>query len=465
MYNPENQYRCTIIRGKAQKDLDNLLPNYSSFIDNECPTDKEKFNKNFNDYLSEMFYDKSFNELSNNHKKTVRNHITEIAGKLFGLYYTKGDLVYQSESCLKLVHDNDQPAFFKNLCLNFQFPNGTQKTQTVQERINDNIKFKPFHFIVEILRLSKKIKTTLTKDEVSYYILNSKDVLQGKVSANEVLDKIISLREEGKIKKLESSSYNTQHIREQINLLELSNVIRVQGDLIILNSYEHKTIELFISSLYKPLSFDIYNYDLSIKEQRVKMYEDWDEYYGRINIPNHNLLTTSLESLQKRDFNSEKKEPTSKGVNHNILGDEGEEYVFNIEKQRVSSFNPRLTNKVLMLGKQRGIGYDISSIEANENVQEPEFARFIEVKSTKRTTIPTLDNDDWVDTINLTRREWIAAKQYGTSYNIYRVYFTPNETIVRIINNPYEKNEKGKINVTPTTYRMDFFSKSIDKEY
>ena len=465
MYNPENQYRCTIIRGKAQKDLDNLLPNYSSFIDNECPIDKEGFNKNFNNYLSEMFYSKNYEELSNNHKKTIRNHITEIAGKLFGLYYLKGDLVYQSESCSKLVQDNDQPAFFKNLCLNFQFPNGTQKIQTIQERINDSIKFKPFHFIIEILRLSKEIKKTLTKDEISYYILNSKEVLQGKVSAEVVLNKIISLREEKKIKKLESNSYNTQHIREQINLLELSNVIRVQEDLIILNSYEHKTIELFTSSLNNPLSFNIYNYNLSIRKQRVQMQEDWDEYYGKINIPNHNQLTTSLESLQKIDFKSEIIKPTTKGVNHNILGDEGEEYVYNIEKQRVYSFNPRLTNKVLMLGKIRGIGYDISSIEANENLQKPEFARFIEVKSTKRKTIPTLDNDNWVDTINLTRREWIAAKQHGTSYNIYRVYFTPNETIVRIINNPFEKKEKGKIIVTPTTYRMEFDSKSIDKEY
>lgn len=118
-----------------------------------------------------------------------------------------------------------------------------------------------------------------------------------------------------------------------------------------------------------------------------------------------------------------------------------------------------------MLGKQRGIGYDISSVEANENIEDPEFARFIEVKSTKRTTVPSLDDKSWVDTINLTRKEWVAAKQYKTAYNIYRVYFTPKETIVRMINNPFEKNEKGIISVLPTMYRMDFFSKSIDKQY
>jgi hypothetical protein len=131
----------------------------------------------------------------------------------------------------------------------------------------------------------------------------------------------------------------------------------------------------------------------------------------------------------------------------------------------VNLTHPRLTNKVLLVGNQRGLGYDISSVEANENLTEPEFARFIEVKSTKRITEPDLLDSTWVDTINLTRKEWIAAKQYRTAYNIYRVYFTPLNTIVRKINDPFEKNESGVISVLPTIYRMDFSSNSIDKEY
>lgn len=465
MYNPENQYRCTIIRGKAQKDLDNLLPSYSNFINEICPTDKESFNDNFNDYLSEIFYDTKYEDLSSNNQKTIRNHITEIAGKLFGLYYSEGDLILESESCSKLVEDNDQPAFFKNLCLNFQFPNGTQKIQTIQERIDNQIKFKPFHFILAILKLAKVKKVVLNKDEISYYILNSKDVLQGKVAPNEVLETIISRREKGDIRKLEVSSYNTQHIREQLNLLELSNLIRIQGDDLYLNSLEHIAIELFIKKVGSPLAFDIYSYNLSIREEKDKMYKDWSKYFGKVNVSDYNLLSTSIEALQQKEEDAEPKKDKKKGLDHTILGDEGEEYVYNIEMERVSAFNPRLTNKVIMLGKQRGIGYDISSVEANENIQDPEFARFIEVKSTKRTTVPSLDDNSWVDTINLTRKEWVTAKQYKTAYNIYRVYFTPNETIIRKINNPFDKNEKGIISVLPTMYRMDFFSKSIDKQY
>lgn len=95
-------------------------------------------------------------------------------------------------------------------------------------------------------------------------------------------------------------------------------------------------------------------------------------------------------------------------------------------------------NKVLLLGKIKGLGYDISSIEANENPSRPEFARYIEVKSTKRITEPSFDNPAWMDSLNITTKEWVAAEQYGDFYNIYRVYFTKSKTIVVRIQNPYK---------------------------
>lgn len=464
MYNPENQYRCTIIRGKAQKDLDNLLPAYANYINDVCPTAKTNFDNSFNDYLSNIFYETDYIELSQNNQKTIRNHITEIAGKLFGLFYVKDETVFESESCAKLVEDNDQPAFFKNLCLNFQFPNGTQKIQTIQERIDNQIKFKPFHFILSLLKKAKIKSIIITNDEIEYYVLNSKEVLQGKVNTEDVLNTIIKRRKKGIVEKVERGTRHRQHLREQINLLKLSNLIRVEDENVLLNSYEHIAIELFIKTIDKPLNFDIYKYDLSNIEEKRRMYEDWAKYFGSVNISDYNLLTTSVEALQQKEDIPVETKP-KKGIDHTILGDAGEEYVYQIEKERVNSYNPRLANKVIMLGKQRGIGYDISSVEANENIEDPEFARFIEVKSTKRTTVPSLTDKTWVDTINLTRKEWVAAKQYRNAFNIYRVYFTPNETVIRKINNPFEKNESGIINVLPTMYRMDFFSKSIDKQY
>jgi len=463
MFNPDIQYRCTIIRGKAQKELDNLLPAYATIVAEICPCTKDIFEQEFNDKLSQIIYNDSFENLGENNQKTIRNHITEVAGKLFGLYYFDEHYVYESPSNEKLLNDNDQPAFFKNLCLNFQFPNGTQKIKTIEERINDGIKFKPFHFVLALLSLAQNNAIILNKDEIGYYVLNAKQVLQGNISVEEVLGVILKDRADNTSKKLETGSFHTQHIREQLNLLALANLIIIDGNNLITNKAEQKIIDVFISELAKPLQFDIFKYDLNTDDEKKQMYSDWSAYFGKIAVQNPEILSTSIEALQREEVESPK--VPQKGTDQTILGDEGEDFVFDLEKKRVNATHPRLVNKVLLLGKQRGLGYDISSVEADENREEPEFARFVEVKSTKRITEPDLDDNSWTDTINITRKEWIAAKQYRSAYNIYRVYFTPNATIVRKINDPFGKNDNGIITVLPTLYRMDFGSESIDKQY
>ena len=287
--------------------------------------------------------------------------------------------------------------------------------------------------------------------------------MQGDISVEEVLGAILKDRADNTSKKLEAGSFHTQHIREQFNLLALANLIIIEGNNLVINKAEKEIIDVFISELTKPLQFDIFKYDLNNDDEKKQMYYDWSAYFGKIAVPNPEILSTSIEALQREEI--EKPKVLQKGTDQTILGDEGEDFVFSLEKNRVNATHPRLVNKVLLLGKQRGLGYDISSVEADENREEPEFARFVEVKSTKRITEPDLEDNSWTDTINLTRKEWIAAKQYRSAYNIYRVYFTPNATIVRKINDPFGKNENGIITVLPTLYRMDFGSESIDKQY
>ncbi|WNY99489.1 DUF3883 domain-containing protein [Sulfurospirillum sp. 'SP'] len=462
MFNPDNQYRCDIIRGKAQKELDNLLSAYVNIIKEITPSTKDDFNINFNNYLSRAIYNNDYTDISEANQKTIRNHITEIAGKLFGLYYRENNFIYMSDSAKKLLEDEDQPAFFKNLCLNFQFPNGTQAIQTVKERIANKIKFKPFHFIIALLNIASQEQIILNKSELGYYVLNSLEVLQGLISPHEVIETIKHDRENKITKKLENTSFNTQHIREQLNLLALANMIDFDGQNVILNLSEMKTISFFLSELSTPLKFDIYKYNLENHDICKLMYSEWEKYFGQLAVENFEILDTSVESLQRKITTPLKMQ---KGVNYTILGDEGEEYVFELEKARVGKTHSRLVNKVLLLGKQKGLGYDIMSVEAQENYEDPEFARFIEVKATKRATEPSLEDSSWVDSVNLTRKEWIAAKQHRQAYNLYRVYFTATSTIIRKINDPYGKSEQGLLSILPTMYRMDFNSESIDGQY
>ena len=144
------------------------------------------------------------------------------------------------------------------------------------------------------------------------------------------------------------------------------------------------------------------------------------------------------------------------------LGDEGERFVLKMEKDIVKAFNSRLINKVNHHGKTRGLGYDITSIEAGRNKKNPEFLRYIEVKATKRVHPPDFSNTQ--DTINMTRNEWVAAEQHANHFYIYRVYFTAQGKFVSIINDPAKKNKNNILYATPTSYRVEFGEDAVDEK-
>lgn len=465
MYNPENQYRCTIIRGKSQTEMEDLLPLYANIVHKYCPCTEDAFRQSaFSDLSYALFHTKDFSRLSDTNQKTVKNHFTEIMGVLLGLFYPKFDddadevYVHESESCRYLVEHSDFPMFFKNLCLNYQFPNGEKKATVVRDEMKLGLKLKPFCFVIKLLFISQNHKQLLSKQEIGYYVLNNLDVLRGKVTAQEVFDRIMSDRKNGIKRSKLSGSNEWQHIKEQFNLLELANLIEHDSERIWLNPQENKTISLFIKRLDTPY-FDIKRYDLDSVEGRKLMIQGWKEYNGRFNTELLEL-STGLVITERADLSAGKTAIKST----TDLGDEGEAFVFKLEKERIKAYRERLVNKVLLLGKTKGLGYDISSIEADENPDNPEFARYIEVKSTKRTTRPSF-NQTWTDSLNITRKEWIAAEQFGSAYNIYRVYFTKNEVIVVRINNPFALSKDGKIDVVPTIYQMDFGSDIIQQRY
>lgn len=463
MYEYTRQYRCTIIRGKSQKEMDDLLPAYAKVIDEVCPCVAEKFETLFNNefmrYLPE----------SDRVKKTLDNHRTEISGKLFGMYYFAEDgKVYASERTQKFLEDNDQPAFFKDICYKMQFPNGSQKVSpTVMQRISDGICIRPNAFILKLLLIARTANVDITKKEVGYYVLNSLDVLQGKANPYEVLEAISQDKKYGVERNIfvpgKQSSYNWQHINEQMNYLELANLIRFTDDKRVkLNPNETETIELFAAEWDKPPEFDVYSFDLNTLDGRKQFQYEWDEYFSRIS-PHANEFETSVAALivdveESHDTSKALQKPT---INLTEFGDEGEQIVFEYEKKRVFSFNQRLANKVLSLGKTKGLGYDIQSVIA-EPGDMAEFVKYIEVKSTKRLTCPDISDGLWIDTLNVTRNEWVAAQQHRDFYSIFRVYFTRDGISMFILQNPIQKYNDGKLQATPMTYRIDFGNSAVD---
>lgn len=445
MYNHNNRYRCTIIRGKAQSQVEDLLPVYAGVI-LECEgNNKEFFESKFNRKLS--------SSLSSPTDKTLNNHRTEIAGKLFGMYYFEDNSLIVAPRTFKLIENGDLPQFFKSIIVNFQFPNGLDKIQTIKERVNRNISLKPFHFIVNLLNIAKQKAITLTKNEIAYYVLDSLDVLKGIATPQDVLQKIEEHRSKHIEYKVEhpdkASSYSMQHISEQLNLLELSNVI-IQGYLVgtkivRLNHREKNFINYLISENYSQLDFDIYDY---FHNKRDTLQVEWAKYFSS------NKLIDCLDEETIIEPEIEKPNSIPKASSPLEIGDAGENIVFNYEKERVKAFNARLAQqKVLLLGKQRGLGYDIQSVWADLNSKyqkEADEAFFIEVKSTKRITMPNIES---ADKVVLTRNEWLAANQHKESYSIFRVYLTRSGVFVYKIFNPLN-NQEGFC--TPINYNYEF---------
>ena len=453
MYNPDIQYRCTIIRGKSISRMDDYLPIYAEILSEICPISVKSFAKEFDARLSKYIKDDS---------KTIKNHRTENVDKLLGLVYEKNEIIYLSDRTKKYLEDNDQPALFKSACFQFQQPNGSQKINTVIDKIQKGISFKPYHFILSLLQKAQQNGIVLTKSEIGYYVLNSLQVLQGKVAVEDVLKTVLSDRVSKITKKIavtKNYAWDYQHINEQFDYLKLANLIRDDDANIWINSKEQITIDYFIENLKFPLAIDYSKYDLKEKDIGKKIELEWQEYFGNSSLIDQEKFNTSINSLDAVTSILKGQQVGKSAVE---LGDEGENFVFEFEKNLVRSFNPRLVNKVNYFGKTKGLGYDIISIEASRNPLIPEFHRYIEVKATTRVNPPNFT--DTLDSISLTRNEWVAAEQHACHFYIYRIYFTNFGIFISIINDPVKKSIDGILFATPTIYRVEFSDKAIDEQ-
>lgn len=459
-FNPEFQFRCDFIRGKSISQMEDYLSVYVNLLNDICPISADDFAKTFDARFAQVFHIALDDEPS---MKVVRNHRTENVTKILGLVYRFNDVVYLSERTKKYMVDNDQPALFKSVCFQFQQPNGAQTINAFREKFEAGINIKPFHFIIKLLKIAYEHDIRLTKDDLYYYVLNCLQTLQGRVSPEVVFEKILLERAEGKVRKVatvKNAAWTFQHMREQLDYLELANLIRLDRYSIYLNMRELKVINAFIDELNKPLRINPLVYDLDQPRIFKVIEDDWLYYMGT--SPGIDLSIFNTSAIAFDNQTADDNDAANNAESTVDLGDRGEAFIMKYEKEIVAEFNRRLVNKVNHLGRTHGLGYDITSIEANraENRDGKEMIRYIEVKTTARISPP---NPNFEDTINLTRNEWVAAEQQKEHYYIYRLYFTNSGTYLYILKNPYKKNEDGTIYVTPTAYRLEYAMNVVDE--
>ena len=448
------QFRCAIIRGKAQAELDNLLPYYASIISEICPTSKENFDEFFNQKLATLLGEETT-------KKTLDNHRTEIAGKLFGMYYIDAEkVVHISERTLKLSEDNDQPAFFKDLCLKMQFPSGMNANYTVFDQIDHQINIRQLCFLIAVLKLCNDLEIFLNVKQIGYYVLNSKSVLTRQATPEEVVTQIqidlaSDIYREIPNPNNKASSYLYQHIKEQLTILQLANIITLSSTFYLINLNEIEFINFMVNLAITPPIFDFYSFEnLDQTESYKALQVEWDFFISRISdirpeLLNSNvseILTSGLSHIPNIDQSI-----TRNFANTKDLGDAGEAFVFEYEKNLLRPYS--LEHKVQNKAHLRGIGFDIESFSYEDTLE-----KYIEVKATRRTT-PMPENFA-EDIINVTKNEWIAAEQHQDKFYVYRVIFHNSGVQLFRIQNPFKHYSDGTIAAIPLTYRLSFSNHS-----
>ena len=470
-YNSANQYRCDIVRTRAMRKMEDLLPCYAEIIDDICPCSETDFVVDFNARLGAFLGKLGFPV----NKKSLDNHRTETAKTLFGMYYIdSAGMVQASERTKNFLKDGDIPAFFKDFCYKLQFPNGMTKDKKLDDRIAKNLKIYPYRFLLEVLQIADTKGMQLNIRELGYYVLNSLDVLQGKATPGEVVRKIKNDQAKGiknDITVGPNRPYNWEHIEGLINYLYLANLITINGRfrdaherIVRLNNAENKTIHLFITDRKKVLGFDVSKYIKVLPSGLKKVINkkqfqlDWDKYNGDVSLHYKDFYT--LPSML--GITAPKAPIVKANGKTTIIGATGEAYVVDFEENRLNKINPAYVAYVKNRSAERGIGFDIESVEAVG--LSPMDKRYIEVKTTSRVSAP--NPVSLPDSIVLTRNEMKAANDYPKEFCLYRVYLTRGNVYIYIIRDFVTKEKAGFIDVSAPSYEVKFdaASKSVVDE-
>lgn len=440
-------YRAHIIRGKAARDLENLLPAYTAFIEDITPCDKKLFEELFNASLRKILERKSLTVS----EKTLNNHRTEIAKKLFALYYTTKDgVVCMSERARSFTQLDDSVLFFKDLCFKAQFPNASVKKKTYCSWVEEGLSVRYYCYLTRFLQVAEERGIYLSYQQIGHYVLNNKHALTRKYSPEEIVEQVLYDRSRGGIKEIqvkkgENASYRYQHLREMCSLFVLSGIIRMEEDVVCLNHTEDASIKLFASHWNDEPLFDMNGcHQFSPKEFKA-LERDWEMYYSepssefnffQSSIPIHEIEVESEQPKGGQQFQIDQKPQK----NNKQIGTLGEYIVYQLEKRRVGR-DARFKKDVRRIknhGAETGYGYDISSVAANIECDTPVDAQdsiYIEVKTTRRALSP----DNPFTTFKFTKNEYLAARQHKDHYFIYHVVLFGNGRCkIYFIQNPIE---------------------------
>ena len=400
------EYRFSFIRGRAGQELDSKLPLLIEVLEESLSGNDWK--------TAKAEASKKWRALHNCQQKTADNWITEIGATLLGLVTHHHDgSCSLSELAVKLQSDLDQPAFFKVLASRIQYPNPMNKRQNYERSRADGLHIRPLVLVLETLDL---VEGSASYEELRTFILANRGALTGSLSPSTLAEEIHTARQLQRGMNAQRRKHNSrddQHITELLTILEVSNLLLRRGDSYFVNERERVAInwikaESSSSGLFR---------EFDDKETYEQFRNDWSVSFGS------NLSSDSLESVETPPGALTSVTIESDGPHYgqstSDIGREGEDIIYSRELERVRTLRPQDQNHVRNRSNERGIGYDIQSVWCEG--ENPGTFKFIEVKTTKRSTQPK-EGDSLIESITFTANEYRAAKTHRQNFVMCRVY-------------------------------------------
>jgi hypothetical protein len=431
--------------------MDSLLPIFARFARDTCPVGESDVKNGLLSLMERFFPTKS--------DKTRNNFATEIIRRLLGMIVVNSNgEANVSDLALKLLEDDDQPAFFKVLISRIQLPNPMSKEASYRQEVDDAIHIRPAVLVLEVLR---ELNGPVSYLELRTFALASKIALQGTASASKIADDIRNARStatplpnpsthEGK----SNRARHHQHIDEMLRLLELANLVRRGTDnTFVLNTGEQAALDWIFQS---PSNQGLFR-DIGIGETYPEFQNVWSEWYG--SLPPGDVVSdveTPIAALI-----GELAPITGRtATNTTELGKIGEQIVLSWQLGHVRHTRPQDIRHVKDRSMERGIGYDIQSIWC-EGSSAGQF-RYMEVKTTKRSTKPE-PNTDSLDLVSFTANEYRAAITHGQNFCLCRVYLFPNGYEIHALDNPIQLAEADAIIMEPSGWNLYLTDKAISE--
>ena len=464
-YKTPDQYRLDLHfpRSRFNTDLEDTLLLLASKMVQLGNLPKDEFRTEINGYLHNL----------NGQKlkiKTIDNHRTEMTS-LFGLVKHYQDEIIIGNRTILLVETQDVPRFFKSVCNRFQYPNGINKIQFIEDYVRAGIRLKPAQYLIKLLRAGNQ-KTgkifAVTAKEVAHLIFNDTRVTVDQEKAETRIDLFLELRRNGIL--CDGTGDVIRYARDFLNFMVAANLLVEFNKKYFLNNQEKAALDFIANDETFFDEFNLAKQGDVIERQEIKdVLEDWDDFYADADFEQEEALKTTLSAFSQNtveitDENNNTEtvttgyelptgvletieEQETEGPTTKQIGDEGEAIVYNLEKQRVASERPDLLGLVRIVSNDTSLGFDIQS------VLDSGVKKYIEVKTTKRSFEPDFKTTSF---FGISSNAWETAKQFGDRYFIARVIIAREKISVFVIQNPYQKFEEEKIRLLPLEYRLTY---------